>query len=512
MEQKIETLVILDYGSQYTQLIARRARELGVFSVILSYDSSLSDITSYNPLGIILSGGPSSVFDRGAPPLNKDLLKLRLPILGICYGLQLLAYEMGGTVEPSSKHEYGLAKLDRSKEPSLLLQNTDDSGQVWMSHGTSVTTLPAGFKVTATSDGVVAAAENVKKRIFGFQFHPEVSHTAHGKAMLKNFLDICGFSYDWTTEGFIESEIKKIKQRVGTAKVICALSGGVDSSIAATLVDRAVGTQQTCIFVDNGLLRQNEFEEILETYKKTGLNVKPIRAADIFIHKLKNITDPEKKRKIIGVEFIKIFNAEAVKIKNVKFLVQGTLYPDVITSGAIKGSAVIKSHHNVGGLPKKMKLKLIEPLRLVFKDEVRLIGAELGLPPRIVKRQPFPGPGLAVRIVGAITPERLHLLRQADAIVREEMEARPRIRKKLYHYFAVLLPINSVGVMGDSRTYEQVIAIKALTSDDIMTADWARLPYPLLARMSSRVVSEVRGINRVVYEITTKPPATIEWE
>ncbi len=512
MEQTSETLVILDYGSQYTQLIARRIRELGVFSVILSYDSSLAIIQSYHPKGVVLSGGPSSVFERNAPPLNKELLSFGVPILGICYGLQLLAYKLGGTVEPSSRHEYGLASLARTAAASQLIDDTHDGSPVWMSHGTSVTKLPRGFAITATSGGIIAAAENPAKKIYGFQFHPEVSHSKFGKTMLKNFLDACGFSYNWTTEGFIDSEIIKIKQLVGSSKVICALSGGVDSSIAATLVDRAVGTQQTCIFVDNGLLRLGEYEEILETYTKTGLNVKPIRAAETFLAKLQGVTDPEVKRKAIGGEFIRIFDREAKKIKDVKFLVQGTLYPDVITSGAIKGSAVIKSHHNVGGLPRRMKLKLIEPLRSVFKDEVRLIGAELGLPPKIVKRQPFPGPGLAVRIVGAVTPERLHLLRQADAIVREEMESRPRIRNQLYHYFAVLLPINSVGVMGDARTYEQVIAIKALTSDDIMTADWARLPYDLLARMSGRIVAEVRGINRVVYEITTKPPATIEWE
>lgn len=512
MEQASEALVILDYGSQYTQLIARRARELGVFSVIVSYDASVAEIQQYKPKGIVLSGGPSSVFDRNAPRLNKQLFELGVPILGICYGLQLLAYELGGVVEPSTKREYGLAKLTRTDTRSLLLGAKSAAGSVWMSHGTSVTRLPEGFVATATSDGIIAVAENSRQKLFGFQFHPEVSHSTHGRSMLKKFLDICGFGYNWTTEGFITSEIKRIKAIVGKSKVICALSGGVDSSIAATLVDRAVGAQQTCIFVDNGLLRQNEFEEILETYKQTGLNVKPIRAAEKFLAKLAKVTDPEKKRKIIGGEFIRIFEAEAKKIKDVQFLVQGTLYPDVITSGAIKGSAVIKSHHNVGGLPKKMKLRLIEPLCSVFKDEVRLIGAELGLPEKIVKRQPFPGPGLAVRIVGAVTPERLNLLRQADAIVREEIESRPEIRNQLYHYFTVLLPINSVGVMGDSRTYEQVIAIKALTSDDIMTADWARLPYDVLARMSSRIVAEVRGINRVVYEITTKPPATIEWE
>ncbi len=512
MEQGLETLVILDYGSQYTQLIARRARELGVFSVILPASSGWPAIRRHNPKGIILSGGPNSVFDEDAPRLDKQLLGSGLPILGVCYGMQLLAHELGGLVEPSAKREYGLASLALTGNPSTLLDDTFKNSPVWMSHGTSVTRLPSGFEITATSGGVIAAIENPEQKLFGFQFHAEVSHTKFGRNMLKNFLDACGFRYDWTTEGFIDSEIIKIRQLVGASKVVCALSGGVDSSIAATLVDRAVGNQQTCIFVDNGLLRQNEYEEILETYTQTGLNVKPIRAADTFLTKLSGVTDPEKKRKIIGTEFIRIFDAEAHRIKGVEFLVQGTLYPDVISSGAVKGSAVIKSHHNVGGLPKKMKLKLIEPLRSVFKDEVRLIGAELGLPPRIVRRQPFPGPGLAVRVVGEITPLRLQLLRQADAIVREEIENRPAIRRTLYQYFAVLLPIHSVGVMGDSRTYEQAIAIKAFTSDDVMTADWARLPYDLLARMSSRIVSEVRGINRVVYEITTKPPATIEWE
>lgn len=508
-----QTLVILDYGSQYTQLIARRARELRVFSIILPFSASLQEIIAHQPRGIILSGGPNSVYADMAPKLDPSLLELGIPILGICYGLQLLTMDCGGKVEPSPVREYGLARLQLTAGSRLLPKSVDDS-QVWMSHGDHVDTPPPGFRVTSRSGNIISSVEDPDRKLFGLQFHPEVTHSRQGTAILRQFLvGICGFSQQWTTGSFIKDEVAKIKELVGDKKVICALSGGVDSSIAATLVGRAIGAQQTCIFVDNGLLRKNEYEEVLEVYKQTGLNVIPIRAADIFLNKLKGVTDPEVKRKIIGTEFIRIFEREAKKIAGVEYLVQGTLYPDVIESVSVHGpSVVIKSHHNVGGLPARMKLKLIEPLRDTFKDEVRQIGRELGLPDTIVQRQAFPGPGLAVRVVGEVTAEHLALLREADAIVRHEIERYPDIRRDLYQYFAVLLPIKSVGVMGDGRTYEQVIAVKAFTSLDVMTADWARLPYELLATISSRIVSEVRGINRVVYEITTKPPATIEWE
>ncbi len=508
----METLVILDYGSQYTQLIARRARELGVFSIIMPFSALTKEIKQHHPLGIVLSGGPNSVYEDHAPQLNEDILNLGVPVLGICYGMQLLAHQLGGKAEVSPTREYGRAKIELTSE-SKLLDKSIDGTQVWMSHGVHVAELPNGFTQTAKSEGIVCGIEDASRNIFGLQFHPEVIHSERGREVLKKFLEICDFKLDWNPASVIDEQIAKIKETVGTANVVCALSGGVDSSIAATLVDRAVGSQQTCIFVDNGLLRQNEYEEVLEAYKATGLHVIPIRAAEQFLSKLAGITDPEQKRKIIGNEFIKIFEAEAAKLDNVQFLVQGTLYPDVIESVSVHGpSVVIKSHHNVGGLPEKMHLKLIEPLREVFKDEVRAIGRELGLPGMIVERQAFPGPGLAVRVVGEITPERLELLRKADAIVRHEIEQKPEIRMKLYQYFAVLLPLKTVGVMGDERTYEQVIAVKAFHSHDVMTADWARLPYDLLAQISSRIVSEVRGINRVVYEITTKPPATIEWE
>ncbi|HSX16361.1 MAG TPA: glutamine-hydrolyzing GMP synthase [Candidatus Saccharimonadales bacterium] len=508
----LETLVILDYGSQYTQFIARLSRELGVFSVILPHNTPAEHIQRHKPLGVVLSGGPNSVYDKGAPSLNPAVLELGVPILGVCYGLQLLAHHFGGKVEPGKVREYGRANISLGAA-SDILPKAADSSTVWMSHGDHVAEVPAGFTVTAHSGKLIAAAEDPARKLYGLQFHLEVAQSEFGQHMLENFLGLSGFTRGWQPASLIDTEVAAIRKLVGDGNVICGLSGGVDSSVAATLVDRAIGKQQTCIFVDTGLLRKNEFEEVLEMYKGLGLNIKPIRAADRFYAKLKGVTDPEKKRKAIGAEFIAIFEEEARKVKNAKFLVQGTLYPDAITSGmATKASAKIKSHHNSGGLPEKMNLKLIEPLKELFKDEVRVLGKALGLPEKIYTRQPFPGPGLGVRVVGEITEEKIRILQEADAIVNQEIEARPEVRQELYQYLTVLLPVKSVGVMGDGRTYEYACVVKAFNSRDVMTADWARLPYDLLATISSRIVSEVRGINRVMYEITTKPPATIEWE
>jgi GMP synthase (glutamine-hydrolysing) len=507
----METLVILDYGSQYTQLIARRARELGVYSIILPFRATASEIAAHNPRGVVLSGGPNSVYDRDAPGMDADILGLNVPVLGICYGLQLLAQNLGGDVQPGDTREYGKATL-KLGHASRLLQSDFDGSTIWMSHGDHVATLPEGFHVTATSGDIITAMEDAELGLFGLQFHPEVAHSEYGRQILENFIGLCGFKRDWAAENIIEQQVAAICELVGERKVVCALSGGVDSSVAATLVNRAIGDQQTCVFVDTGLLRKDEYDEVLAAYKTIGLNVTPVRAEKDFLGKLAGVTDPEQKRKIIGAEFIAVFDKQAKRIQDVGFLVQGTLYPDVIESVSVNGPSVtIKSHHNVGGLPEKMKLKLIEPLRELFKDEVRELGRELGLPDAIVQRQPFPGPGLAIRIIGEVTPERIAILQQADAIVREEIDAHP-MRPELWQFFAVLLPIKSVGVMGDGRTYEQVAAIRAITSSDGMTADWARLPHDLLARISSRIIAEVRGINRVVYDITSKPPGTIEWE
>lgn len=506
-----DTLVIIDYGSQYTQLIARKARELGVYSIILPFRATLDDIKKHRPRGIVLSGGPNSVYDSDAPTLNSDLLSLGLPILGICYGMQLLAQHFGGIVEKSTKREYGEATLTLDSA-SQLLPEVMSGSTIWMSHGDHVTKVPTGFVVTGTSADIIIAIEDSARQFYGLQFHPEVAHTVQGKKILGTFFSLCGFKGNWSASSLIDNQVAIIRDQVGSAKVICALSGGVDSSVAAALVNKAIGSQQTCIFVDTGLLRLHEYEEVLAAYDKIGLNVKAVRAGEVFFKKLAGVTDPEAKRKIIGAEFINVFEREAKAIGGAMYLVQGTLYPDVIESVSVNGPSVtIKSHHNVGGLPEKMQLKLVEPLRELFKDEVRELGSSLGLPDAIVQRQPFPGPGLAIRIIGDVTPERVEILQQADAIVRSEIDSHS-MRPDVWQFFAVLLPIKSVGVMGDGRTYEQVAAIRAVSSSDGMTADWSRLPHDLLARMSSRIISEVRGINRVVYDITSKPPGTIEWE
>lgn len=511
-----ELILILDFGSQYTQLIARRVREQGVYCEIHPFHLSLEKIAEMNPKGIILSGGPASVKDEDAPRVHKDFYdKLTVPLFGICYGMQLIAIDLGGTSEPANEREYGHARLKRLSGKTKLFTDLTEELDVWMSHGDHVTEVPEGFHKTATTGNVITAIENPDKRIFGVQFHPEVSHTPKGTEILHNFLfDVCGCTGDWTPKQFIEEEIEKIRKTVGKkGKVVCGLSGGVDSTVAAVLVHEAIGDRQTCIFVNNGLLRHREFEDTLKLYEnKLNLNVIGVDATELFHKKLKGVTDPEKKRKIIGKNFIDVFDEESKKIGGVDFLVQGTLYPDVIESVSLRGTSVtIKSHHNVGGLPKKMNLKLIEPLRELFKDEVRLIGKDLEIPDEILTRHPFPGPGLAVRILGDITAEKVELLQKVDRIFIQELKQHD-LYNETWQAFGVLLPIQSVGVMGDFRTYEKTIALRAITSIDGMTADWARLPHEFLAKVSSKITSEVRGVNRVVYDISSKPPSTIEWE
>lgn len=513
MPAKFETIVILDFGSQYTQLIARRVRELGVYCEIHPFHLSPDQIRQAEPKGIILSGGPSSVYEAGAPHCSPEIFQLGIPVLGVCYGLQLLSYFCGGKVEASSRREYGLAIARRVAE-SELLRGLPDEFPVWMSHGDHVVEPPSGYEVTALTENALGAVQNIAKRIYGIQFHPEVAHTPHGKRVLENFLvRICGCQGDWTPAHFIESAVARIRAQVGQGRAVCGLSGGVDSSVAAALVARAIGDRLTCLFIDNGVLRKGEFEQVLEAFE--GLrqfHVKGVAAGERFLGALRGVADPEQKRKIIGSTFIDVFQEEARKLGEVDFLVQGTLYPDVIESESVRGpSAVIKSHHNVGGLPERMHLKLVEPLRELFKDEARAVGRDLGLPAEFVERQPFPGPGLAVRILGPVDQDSVRLLQDADLIVQQELKAAGEY-DHLWQAFAVLLPIRTVGVMGDQRTYDRVAAIRAVESVDGMTADWARLSHDVLDSISRRIVSEVKGISRVVYDLSSKPPGTIEWE
>jgi GMP synthase (glutamine-hydrolysing) len=515
-----QTLLVLDFGSQYTQLIARRLRELSVYSEVVPFNTPLADIAARKPAGIVLSGGPRSVSDTDAPISDAGIYGLGVPVLGICYGMQLMAHQLGGSIGAATAHrEFGHAVVNvgagAGTGRSRMFAGVPDSIRVWASHGDHVATAPAGFSVVATSASVpVAAMENAERACYALLFHPEVVHTEHGAGILRNFaFDVCGCTGDWTMASFIEESIARIRQKVGTGKVVCGLSGGVDSTVAALLVHKAIGDRLTCIFVDNGLLRLNEAAQINDRFaKRMKLPLDFVDATDLFLDRLAGVTDPEKKRKIIGATFIDVFQQRATELGGFDFLAQGTLYPDVIESVSVKGPSVtIKSHHNVGGLPESMKFTLVEPLRELFKDEVRLVGKELGLDDEFVWRQPFPGPGLAVRLLGPITRDKLDLLRRADDVVSSEIK-KAGLYRQIWQSFAVLLPVQSVGVMGDERTYEFTIAVRAVESRDGMTADWARLPHDVLAAISSRIVNEVRGINRVVYDISSKPPSTIEWE
>ena len=520
---RTQSIVILDFGAQYSQLIARRIREQNVFSVVLPCTARLDEIRSYSPVGIVLSGGPSSVYDRDAPRADRAVLDLGVPVLGICYGLQWMVHALDGTVRPADKREYGHVGVEVTDGAAGLFHSLPQKFNVWMSHGDEAVALPPGFRATACSPSALAAIEDPERKLWAVQFHPEVRHTEHGTAMLRNFaLRICGAQPNWTPQHFIEATIASVREVVGNGRAICALSGGVDSAVAATLVDRALRDDKgrsrlTSVFVNNGVLRKDEFLKVQQSLRdKLGLHLDAVDASDRFLGKLAGVTDPEMKRKIIGNEFIAVFEEEAQRIEKtegkVDWLVQGTLYPDVIESRSVRGpSQVIKSHHNVGGLPEKMKLKLIEPLKELFKDEVREIGRDLGMPEEILQRQPFPGPGLAVRIVGEVTRERLEILRECDAIVVGEIK-KAGLYQKIWQSFAVLLPVMSVGVMGDQRTYAYTCAIRAVHSEDGMTADWVPLPHAVLQTMSNRIVNEVKGVNRVVYDITSKPPGTIEWE
>ncbi|MBI4690344.1 MAG: glutamine-hydrolyzing GMP synthase [Nitrospirae bacterium] len=525
MIMQVDRILVLDFGSQYTQLIARRVRENNVYSEIFPFNAPLEKIRDFNPKGIILSGSPSSVYDKKAPIPDLKIFELGIPILGLCYGMQLMAHLLGGKVAKAQKREYGRSELFMDDDsdlfegipphPPLTKGGSRGGAIVWMSHGDRIEKSPEGFKSIAhTENSPIAAMSDKGRHFYALQFHPEVVHTEKGKEILRNFIfNICRCGPTWTMESFIETEKERIKELVGNQRVVCGISGGVDSSVTAVLVHEAIGDRLTCIFVDNGVLREGEAKKVESMLRKNfHMKIRCVDASERFLKKLKDVKDPEKKRKIIGNEFIRVFEEEAMKIKNAGFLAQGTLYPDVIESTSFKGpSATIKSHHNVGGLLKKMKLKLIEPLRELFKDEVRVLGHALGMPDEIINRHPFPGPGLAIRCISDVTKERLDILRKADVIVLDEIK-KAGLYNQIWQAFAVLLPVKSVGVMGDERTYDNVIAVRAVTSVDGMTADWAQIPYEVLGRISNRIINEVKGVNRVVYDISSKPPSTIEWE